>query len=244
MSTTAFPHGWTSGEALEQSIKSAMSFREYLRELHQLDGPIPAREHGTLPRDKLTQDQGISDAGVEELAAIMQRDFKELVRRSAAVFERLAPTGRKAFLPVLRALHDRADQAYQDGRWADFQDVLVVMDALLAQAQSDAPQPLSGKHWSYQAWSRVLDAEVWFVCCEKEVTQLAKQGVPRGIVYTEEELTELLSLLTANVKKLKDIQLVKLCFNATIVPVPSLNCEGSDHRKNGVQTDAPKAQQG
>ena len=153
------------------------------------------------------------------LQASMQKDFEDVVRRSAAVYEQLSSTDRKAFLPSLRAFHDRADQAYQAGSWAEFQAVLVEIRALLAHAQPDTFQPLPGKHWTYRAWSRVLDAEVWFVHCEAEVAQLAKQDVQRGSIYTETELAELLRLpQQPSPQTLRDLHLVKAFFNATVVP--------------------------
>ena len=87
-------------------------------------------------------------------------------------------------------------------------------------AKQDILELSSGKHWTYRAWSRVLDAEVWFVCCEQEVTQLAAMGVACGCIYTEAELVELLQLpkpLTA--KALKNLHAVKSYFAATVVPV-------------------------
>ena len=154
------------------------------------------------------------------LQASMQKDFEDMVRRSAAVYERLAPAERTAFLPSLRALQDRADQTHQDERWTEFQAVLVKIRALLAQAQPDAPKPPQGKHWTYRAWSRVLDAEVWFVCCEQEVAQLSTTGVTRGCIYTKAELVELLRLpQQPSAEALKSLHAVKSYFDATVVPV-------------------------
>lgn len=193
-------------------MKHTTPFREYLRDLRRLNEPILASEHGVISPIRLTQHQ----AGAEELAALMRRDAAELVRRVAAVYEKLSPADRKAFLPNLRALQDRADQAYHVGRWVEFQAVLVEIRAVLAQAQLDTPQPPPGKHWVYRAWSRVLDAEVWFVHCEEEVAQLARQGAQRGSIYTEAELVELLRLPRPSLQALKDLHMVKAYFNATV----------------------------
>ncbi len=152
------------------------------------------------------------------LRASIRRDFEELVHRSAVVYEELSPADRKVFLPNLLALQDRADQAYQAGAWAGVQTVLVEMRALLAKAHPDALKPTPDKHWTYRAWSRVLDAEVWFVCCEQEVAQLAATGIARGCIYTEAELVELLRLpQRPSAEALKSLHAVKSYFNATVV---------------------------
>lgn len=141
------------------------------------------------------------------LQASMRRDFED------------SSADRKALVPALRALQDRADQAYRAERWAEFQAVLVEIRALLAEAQPDTPQPSPDKHWRYRAWSRVLDAEVWFVHCEDEAVRLAKQDVQRGSIFTELELVELLRLSQPSPKALRDLHTVKVFFNATVVPV-------------------------
>ena len=93
-------------------------------------------------------------------------------------------------------------------------------ETVLVEALQQEPQALTGQHWTYRAWSRVLDAEVWFVHCEDEVAQLASQGVQRGSVYTEAELTELLRLpQQPGPQALKDLHMVKTYFNATVVPM-------------------------
>ena len=80
----------------------------------------------------------------------------------------------------------------------------------------DDTEELVGEHWIYRAWSRVLDAEVWFVCCEREVRRLAEQRVPRGAIYTRTELEELVQLPYPNSRALKNMQMVKSYFNATL----------------------------
>lgn len=92
-------------------------------------------------------------------------------------------------------------------------------EMVLDEALQQEPQALTNQHWVYRAWSRVLDAEVWFVHCEAEVVQLARQGVQRGSVYTEAELVELLRLPQPSSKALKDLHMVKAFFNATVVLV-------------------------
>jgi hypothetical protein len=207
------------------NMSHATSFREYLRELRRLNEPAPSSGHVVILPVGLTQHQNAPQAGAEELAALMRRDAAELVRRAASVYEGLSPGDRKAFLPRLHALHDRADRAYQAAHWVEFQAVLVEYRASLSQAQPDAPQPPLDKHWTYRAWSRVLDAEAWFVCCEQEVTQLLTTGVARGVIYTQAELVELLRLpQQPDAATLKSLHAVKHCFDATVVPVPD---EGS-----------------
>ena len=109
------------------------------------------------------------------------------------------------------------DRAHQDSAWAEFQAALVEANALLVEAQPNDPAAPALKHWVYRAWSRVLDAEVWFVHCEEEVTQLAKDGTKRGSIYTEAEMVELLRLpQRPSAEALKGFHGVKSYFDATV----------------------------
>ncbi len=148
----------------------------------------------------------------------MRRDFQTLLRRTAQVYEQLSAQGREMFLSSWSPLEARMDQAYQEGNWVGFQAALVEAGALLTEAQPDDSQAPVQKHWVYQAWSRVLDAEVWFVCCEQEVAQLAKTGLARGSIYTEAELVELLRLpQPPSAETLRSLHAVKSYFDATVV---------------------------
>ena len=158
------------------------------------------------------------EASREALRDSMRRDFQALLRRIAQVYEQCSLEGRKVFLPAWSSLQARMDRAYQDGNWADFQAALVEAKALLAEDQSDDPPAPALTHWVYRAWSRVLDAEVWFVCCEQEVAQLATMGVARGCIYTEAECVELLRLpQRPSAEALKSLHAVKSYFDATVV---------------------------
>jgi len=171
--------------------------------------PIQATPSGPAPAD---------EAAREALREAMRRDFEVLLRRAAQVFEGLSATNRKTFLPAWRSLQERMDQAHQDSAWAEFQAALVEAKALLAEAQPDHPAAPTLKHWVYRAWSRVLDAEVWFVCCEQEVAQLAQAGVARGSIYTETEMVELLRLpQRPSAETLKGFHGIKSYFDATVV---------------------------
>ena len=70
------------------------------------------------------------------------------------------------------------------------------------------------EHWIYKAWSRVLDAEVWFVCCEQEVTQLIRQEVPRSAIYTKTEILELLNLPNPSAETIKSLHQIRSYFGA------------------------------
>ncbi len=160
----------------------------------------------------------VDEASHEALRDSIRRDFQTLLRQIAQVYERHSLQARKAFLPAWSLLQERMDRAYQDGTWAEFQAALVEAKALLAEAQPDDPPSPSRTHWVYRAWSRVLDAEVWFVCCEQEVAQLAAAGVTRGCIYTEAELVELLRLpQRPGAEALKSLHAVKSYFDATVV---------------------------
>ncbi len=150
----------------------------------------------------------------------MLDEFKRFVRLAAETYERLSPADRKEFLVSLGGLQDRADQACREENWAKFQAVLVEAKALLAEVQPGDLPALAQTHWVYRAWSRVLDAEVWWVCCEQEVGQLAQEGIPRGSIYTEAELVELLRLpQRPGAEALKSLHAVKSYFDATVVPM-------------------------
>ena len=169
---------------------------------------IPAPPSGPVPTD---------EAAREALRESMRRDFEALLRRAAQVYEELPPTDRKAFLPTWSALQERIDRAHREGAWAEFQAALVEAKALLADAQPDHLPAPTRTHWVHRAWSRVLDAEVWFVCCEQEVAQLAQAGVARGSIYTEAEMVELLRLpQRPGAEALKSLHAVKSYFDATV----------------------------
>jgi hypothetical protein len=158
------------------------------------------------------------EAAHEALRESMRRDFETLLRQAAPVYERLPSAARRAFLPTWSALQGRMDRAHQEGTLAEFQAALVEAKALLAEAQPDDLPAPARTHWVYQAWSRVLDAEVWFVHCTEEAAQLAKQGVRRGSIYMEVELVELLRLPhRPGTEALKTLHAVKSYFDATVV---------------------------
>ena len=158
------------------------------------------------------------EASREALRDSMRRDFHALLRQVAQLYERHSPQARKAFLPAWSLLQERMDRAHQEGAWAEFQAALVEAKALLPEAQPDDLPASARTHWVYRAWSRVLDAEVWFVCCEQEVAQLAATGVARGCIYTEAELGELLRLpQRPGAEALKSLHAVKSYFDATVV---------------------------
>lgn len=159
-----------------------------------------------------------SEIARETLRESMRRDFEALLRRIAQVYERHSPQARKVFLPAWSALQERMDRAHQEGAWAEFQAALVEAKALLAEAQPDDLPAPARTHWVYRAWSGVLDAEVWFVCCEQEVAQITATGAARGSIYTEAELVELLRLpQRPGAEALNSLHAVKSYFDATVV---------------------------
>lgn len=154
----------------------------------------------------------------ETLRESMRRDFEALLRRIAQVYERRSPQVRKVFMPAWSSLQERMDRAHQEGAWAEFQAALVEAKALLADTQPDDLPASARTHWVYRAWSGVLDAEVWFVCCEQEVARIAATGVARGCIYMEAELVELLRLpQRPGAEALKSLHAVKSYFDATVV---------------------------
>ena len=74
------------------------------------------------------------------------------------------------------------------------------------------------EHWSYRVWSRLLDAEVWWVHCDQEVKRLLQKEAGRGVIYTETELKALLSLPQEDQKDtLVNIHRLKLYFDGTVI---------------------------
>ncbi len=154
----------------------------------------------------------------EALRESMDRDLQALLGQAAQVYERISPADHKALLAAWSSFEERMDRAHQNGSWAEFQAALVEAKALLAETQpEDHPAPAQA-HWVYRAWSRVLDAEVWFVCCNQEVTGLIGKGVQRGAIYTRAELEELLALpRQERPEALRSIHRVKVYFDGTVV---------------------------
>lgn len=170
---------------------------------------IPAPPCSPVPADETAR---------EALREAMRWDFEALLRRAAQLFEGLSATNRKAFLPAWRSLQERMDRAHQSGSWAEFQATLVEAKTLLAETQPEEMPTPAQAHWVYRAWSRVLDAEVWFVCCEQEIADLAGKGVQRGAIYTQAELEELLALpQEGRPEALRSIHRVKVYFDGTVV---------------------------
>ena len=164
--------------------------------------------------------QRVPEAGAvqEALHQDMWEEYQTFVRQAAYPYERLPASARNAVLPKLLSFQERADLAYHQGDLAAFQAALVEAQALLSDNSQDAPERILDKHWTYKAWSRVLDAEVWFVCCEQEVAQLTATSVARGCIYTEAELVELLRLpQQPSVEALRSLHAVKSYFDATVV---------------------------
>ena len=157
----------------------------------------------------------------QSLKALKETMWQDLLahnRWMARVYQELPPQSRQEVIAQIHPIEEEIDRAYQEGDWVGFQGALVKAKALVPETQ--ASQPInSGQHWMYRAWSQVLDAEVWWVHCNQEVTRLLQKGIPRGAIYTEAELRELLILPAEGRKELlKSIHLVKLYFDGTVVP--------------------------
>jgi hypothetical protein len=82
---------------------------------------------------------------------------------------------------------------------------------------AQATQLREGEHWVYRVWSKVLDGEVWWAHCGGEVHKLLQRGISRGVIYTESEMNELLHLPRPCDQALRDIHLLKLYFDGTVI---------------------------
>ena len=172
------------------------------------------------PKESVTPEMTVDPATSREaLQATMEADFLAFIRWEAEVYEHLPQSGRQTVSPQLQVFRAGMDQAYQDGDWATFQAALVGAKALLAEAQTEhRVRPSAQEHWCYRAWSRILDAEVWFVHCQQEHTRLIQQGVSRGAIYTESEMRDLLQLpQQPSPEMLRELHRVKQFFDFTIV---------------------------
>ncbi|MBI3616532.1 MAG: hypothetical protein HY211_08490 [Candidatus Omnitrophica bacterium] len=145
----------------------------------------------------------------------------------ARVFEELPPNAHQAVLSWFRSFEKQIDQAYRDSDWATFQSALTHARARISDIQERQPsEGFPGRHWIYHGWSWVLDGEAWFVCCDQEMAQLVRKGIPRGAIYTEAELTELLNLPHPSYETLKSVHLVKIYFDGTVLPEEPLKTQG------------------
>lgn len=182
-------------------------------------GRTPVKGHGPpMALPTVSTPAPRADLSREALQEAMDRDFRALLRQAAQVYERLSPKDRKALLVAWASLEERMDRAHQSGSWAEFQAALVEAKMLLAETQPEELPTPAQTHWVYRAWSRVLDAEVWFVCCEQEIAGLLGKGVQRGVIYTRAELEELLALpKEGRPEALRSIHRVKVYFDGTVV---------------------------
>ncbi len=67
-----------------------------------------------------------------------------------------------------------------------------------------------------KVWSRVLDQEVWFCSGEAQVRILQGRGVPRGEIFTAQELTDLLDLFERDAEKARLVLEAKKLFGGTM----------------------------
>ena len=193
-----------------------IALQKVLRKL----GRTPVEDHhqSLLHQPLISPTPPVDETSREALRDSMRRDFQALLRQVAQVYGQLSAQGRKDFHSSWSPLEEQIDQAYRDESWAGFQAVLVEARALLVQAQPDDPPAPVREHWVYRAWSRLLEAEVWWVCCEREVAELIGKGVQRGSIYTRTELAELLNLpKEGRPEALGGIHRVKVYFDGTVV---------------------------
>jgi hypothetical protein len=159
-----------------------------------------------------------STVGPEQIRATMEMDLRDLTRWIRRVYEELSEENRKLAMQRYEPLEDRINQQYKDGNWAGFQSTMTEAYNLFRGLQPhDNLACRQGGHWIYRAWSRILDAEVWFVCCQKEVSELLQKGIKRGVIYTENELKELVSMPKPAPENIKSVHMVKNFFDSVIV---------------------------
>lgn len=158
--------------------------------------------------------QGVAPENIRET---MAADFRDLTRWVSQVFEELSAKAQKEALQRYEVIEDRVDRHYRASNWAGFQGALTEAYNLFRELRPTDHRSLrQDGHWIYRAWSRVLDAEVWFVCCQKEVDKLLGNGIKRGAIYTKAELKELIFLSKPAPEDLKKIHLVKSYFDGVI----------------------------
>ena len=68
-----------------------------------------------------------------------------------------------------------------------------------------------------RVWSSLLDEEVWFVSGETQIKELLTRDVPRGVIYSAQELLSLSTLPGMSVEQLKTIHTAKRLFQGRII---------------------------
>lgn len=157
---------------------------------------------------------------VETLKKLMEEEFRSFAYWVPGAYETLPEPDRRSLLSQIQTLEEQINQAYRENNWAAFQSALAQARAAVSEAQNRHTEPqFSDKHWIYRAWSRILDAEVWFVCCNQEVAKLTTRGIERGSIYTALELMTLLKPTDPNPDTLRSLHFAKVFFGATVVRV-------------------------
>lgn len=157
-------------------------------------------------------------ASVEALKATMWQDLLAFQHWVAGLWKEIPSKAHQEILSEIERLQEKMDSAYQQGDWAAFQSALADARAVVSQALGDNPQiSSSSSHWVYRVWSKVLDGEVWWVHCGVEAELLTSKGISRGVIYTESELKELVHLPRPCSQALRDIHLLKLYFDGTVI---------------------------
>lgn len=156
-------------------------------------------------------------SGVYEASLIrstMRADWQDLLRRAAAVCGRSSKTERRQYVNVIQPALDAVTVAYHEHRWADFKAALIQAQGALF--GMEAVSFKAEEHWIYQGWSRVLDGNVWFVCCEREVVYLKTKGILRSAIYTKAELDALLQMMSLSTCSNR-LYAAKKLFNASVI---------------------------
>lgn len=166
-------------------------------------------------------------ASVEALKATMWQELVAFQRWMAGFWQEISSEVRQGILSDLERLQEKMDAAYREGNWAAFQSALAQGRVVVSQVRVGRQTLSTSGHWTYRVWSGVLDSEVWWVHCGVEAETLTSKGISRGAIYTESELKELICLPRPCNQALKDIHLLKLYFDGTVMEE-----ERHGHRNN------------
>jgi len=105
------------------------------------------------------------------------------------------------------------DRAYAKGREKSFHRLMNRLQKMLNEAQERCKPS-----WMYQVTGGIFLTQVWFVSSEDKAKGLVNLGVPRGEIYTAQELAIVLNLSPPDLETLKTIRAAKVIFDGVLIP--------------------------
>jgi len=156
-------------------------------------------------------------------------EYRVIINSLAIVFLNLPESIWPWFFSEFEKNDEKIQEALLRCPCLEFREILGEFRRLAAEAK---PLSLAGsvqdREWIIPIWSARLNHEVWFVYSEKEVDRLEKKGIPRGIIYTEDELKKTLKLVDhSDTSTLNAIDLTKRAFDAPLIGIEKARAQES-----------------